>query len=177
MFANRIALRVSLASILAALALAGCGSVKPPPGPTASRPPSKTLADQRSATPAALASELQWLQSWFKDTPVNIRPADDGALSIEVPRAFCFDPGSSAVKPALATVLDKLAESLRRVPLSRVPLLAAPDDAAGTTPLALQRATQVRQHLGARGVATARLGPATATAAPSVQLRVEAAAH
>ena len=47
----------------------------------------------------ALAVERQWLQSWFKGTPVRIEQRSESAFSIEVPRDFCFDAGRSAVKP------------------------------------------------------------------------------
>jgi outer membrane protein OmpA-like peptidoglycan-associated protein len=154
-----------------ALALCGCASVAPPAPPVPSPPPS---ADQRAAAPAALAAERQWLQSWFQGTPVLIAQRNDGAVTIDVPREFCFDPGRSAVKPALAAVLDKVAESLRRTPAARLPLLAAPDDDGGTTPLALQRAVQMQKHLQSRGVPLARLGKPAATTAAAVQLRMEA---
>jgi outer membrane protein OmpA-like peptidoglycan-associated protein len=156
--------------LTAMLAVYGCTSVAPPA-------PSKPAApaDQRAATPAALTVERQWLQSWFQGTPVLIGQRNDGAVNVDVPREFCFDPGRSSVKPALAAVLDKVAESLRRVPLARLSLLAAPDDATGTAPLALERAVQVQKHLLSRGVPAARLVRPTATSAAAVQLRMEAA--
>ena len=125
--------------------------------------------------PAALAAERKWLQSWFQGTPVIIEQRSDGTVSVDVPREFCFDPGSSSVKPALAAVLNKVAESLLRTPLARLPVLAAPEDAAGTEALALQRAVQVQKHLLARGVPAARLGKPTGTTVAAVQLRMQAA--
>lgn len=157
-------------ALVVMLAVCGCASVAPP---APSAPPS--TADQRAAVPAALAVERQWLQSWFQGTPVQIAQHNDGAVTIEVPREFCFDPGRSSVKPALAAVLDKVAESLRRMPLARLPLLAAPDDENGSAPLALQRAVNMQKHLLSRGVPAARLGKPAATAAAAVQLRMEAA--
>ena len=158
------------------LAVCACTSVTPPgpAGSVASRAP-QTAADQRAAAPAALGVERQWLQSWFKDTPVRIAQRSDGAVTVDVPVAFCFDAGRSSVKPALAAVLDKVAESMRRVPTMRLPLLAAPESATGTTPLAMQRALQMQKHLLNRGVAAARLGPPTASTEAAVQLRLEAA--
>ncbi|MDO8376516.1 MAG: hypothetical protein Q7S91_04910, partial [Aquabacterium sp.] len=67
--------------------------------------------------------------------------------------------------------------SLRRNPNARLGLLAAPSDATASTPLALQRATQVRAHLLSRGVASARLVNPTAAAGAAVQLRLDFAAH
>jgi hypothetical protein len=71
-------------------------------------------------------------------------------------------------------VLDKVAESLRRRPMSRLVLLAAPDDRAATAALALQRAAQLHRAFVDRGVAAARLAAPTATSATAVQLRIAA---
>jgi outer membrane protein OmpA-like peptidoglycan-associated protein len=168
------------AAVVVVAALAGCGSVppsSPTPPPAAPAVPPRSALDQRSGVPAALGAERQWLQQWFRDTPVLVRGAEDGSLRVEVPREFCFDPGASTIKPPLGAVLDKVAESLRRVPLARVPVLTAPDDAAGgNAALALQRAAQVRQRLVQRGVAVVRLGRPSASSTDRVALRLEAVA-
>ena len=106
---------------------------------------------------------------------MRIAQRGDGAVSVEVPREYSFDPGKSSVKPALAAVLDKVAESLRRASQAQVALLAAPDDAEVTTPLALQRAERLREHLRSRGVAEARLGKPSPAASTTVNLRLIAA--
>ena len=155
--------------LVVVLAVWGCASVAPP---APSAPPT---ADQRAALPAALAIERQWLLSWFQGTPVRIGQSHDGAVTVDVPREFCFDPGRSSVKPPLAAVLDKVAESLRRRPLASLSLLAAPGDAGGNASLALQRAIQVQKHLRSRGVPAARLGKPTVTTVAAVQLRIDAA--
>ncbi len=155
-----------LGSIAAvAIALFGCATA-PTTGPAA--PPAAA-----ASRVSPLDTERQWLQSWFSGTPVLIAKHDDAVLSIDVPLEFCFEAGRSNVKPPLAVVLDKVAESLRRNPLARLQLLAAPGDATRTSPLAEQRATQVRKRLLARGVPAAQLGNPTATVAAAVQLRME----
>ncbi len=160
----------TLASIVAvALALVGCASA-PTSGPAA---PSGSVARRDSS----LAVERQWLQSWFSGTPVLIVQRNDGPLSVDIPLEFCFDAGRSSVKPPLAAVLDKVAESVRRMPQARLQLVAAPGDTAATSPLAQQRATQVRKHLLSRGVPVAQLGPPTATTAAAVQLRLDLASQ
>ncbi len=126
-------------------------------------PVAPTAAEQKTAAASALAVERQWLASWFDKTPVVIGQRSDGAVTIDVPSNFCFEPGRSTIKPALAAVLDKVAESLRRVPGAQLPLLAAPEDASGTARLALPRATEIREHLRSRGVPTTRLGKPAAT--------------
>lgn len=151
------------------LTVAGCASVSTP------RRPAPSAAEQRAALPTEMTIERKWLQSWFQGTPVRVGQRVDGAVTVDVPREFCFDPGRSSVKPPLAAVLDKVAESLRRRPLAYLALVAAPADAKGAEPLALQRAAQVRQYLRSRGVASARLGPPSAAAAAAVELRLDAA--
>ena len=54
----------------------------------------------------ALSTERQWLQQWFKDTPVQIAQQGD-AVSVDLPREFAFDTARSQVKPPLAAVLDR----------------------------------------------------------------------
>ncbi len=176
--------------------LAGCGTAPPArapasdplprtaPAPADSSPasgpgragqrqaPDKAGAEQRTALAEALATEQRWLQSWFKGTPVLIAQRGDGTLAVDVPREFCFDAGGSGVKPALAAVLDKVAQSLRRRPAAHVAVLAAPGDAGGSPALALQRAAQVHRHLRERGVPAARLASPEATRAAAVQLRI-----
>lgn len=125
---------------------------------------------------ASLSTERKWLQSWFDGTPVRIAQRGADAVSVDIPREFCFDPGRSTVKPALGTVLDKVAESLLRVPAARLQLLAAPGDDATPSPLARQRASRVRAYLLSNGAPASQLGPETTTAAPAVQLRMELAA-
>lgn len=124
---------------------------------------------------AALAVERRWLQSWFDGTPVFITQRSDGAVRVEVPLEFCFKAGSSRIQPALAAVLDKVAESLRRTPAARLALLAAPGDGAQASGLAAQRAARVRRHLLSRGVPALRLADPTVTTTAAVQLRMAVA--
>lgn len=179
-------MRSGLAALFLGVALCACTSTAPPTQPSASSPPTSAAQpapqaqppaptpDQRAAVPANIAVERQWLTSWFKGTPVRIRQVDDSAIAIDVPREFCFEPGKSNVKPALGAVLDKMAQSLQRVPAANVVLIAAPADAKGSSTLALQRATRVHERLRAAGVRTERLGAPSVASAPAVQLRMEA---
>ncbi len=157
----------------------------PAPAPTSAPAPAARVTPAESAAQApapvvelpgrratAVDVERDWLLSWFGGTPVVIAQRGDGLLGVDVPREFCFDANRSQVKPALAAVLDKVAESLRRT-RGRLPVLAAPGDAAAPAALALQRATQLRSHLLQRGVPAAQLGAPSATEAAAVQLRMD----
>jgi outer membrane protein OmpA-like peptidoglycan-associated protein len=182
-------MKFAILPLVVALSLCGCASTPPsstsstsssPPsaatvaaqGPAASAPP--TPAQQRTAAASTLAVERQWLASWFKGTPVVVAQRPDGAVVVDVPREFCFDPGHDAVKPALAAVLDKVAQSLRRTPIAELHLIAAPNDASGSATLGVQRATRVYDFLRARGVPAARLAKPSAASGAAVQLRMEA---
>ena len=171
--------------------LAGCATQpgtappKPAPRPSAAVPAPATAAAPVPPAPTAapepagqklqtLGTERDWLLSFFTGTPVVIEQRSDGLLGVEVPREFCFDAQRSAVKPPLAAVLDKVAESLRRT-RARLPVVAAPGDSSASSPLALQRAAQVRKHLLSRGVPAEQLGAPTASTVAAVQLRMDPA--
>jgi outer membrane protein OmpA-like peptidoglycan-associated protein len=164
-------MRSTLVAFLAVV-LSACGTTPLPPEQPQPRP--APTADQRAAVPAQFAAERQWLSAWFKGTPVRIRQVDESAIAIDVPREFCFDSGKSSVKPPLGAVLEKMTQSLKRLPLANVTLIAAPGDASGSSALALERAAHVHERLRSGGVAADRLGKPTVASAPAVQLRMEA---
>ena len=162
-------MRLHSLTLCCALALYACASAPPPV------PAGPVTADEKTAVASALTVERQWLDSWFRGTPVVISQRNDGAVTLVVPREFCFERGQSTLKPALAAVLDKLAQSARRVPQAGLPLLAAPDDGIASAPLALQRAARIQEHLRSRGVPAIRLGKPSVATVAAVQLRMEAA--
>ncbi len=163
-----------ISTLLVVLALGGCASE--PPVPSAQAPAAAaTPAEQRTGAASTLAVERQWLGSWFKGTPVVIAQLQNGAVVVEVPREFCFEPGQDAVKPALAAVLDKVAQSMRRTAIAELHQIAAPGDAGGGATLGLRRAARVYDYLRSRGVSEARLAKPSATSGTAVQLRIEAA--
>ncbi|MDE2276305.1 MAG: hypothetical protein KGK09_08420, partial [Burkholderiales bacterium] len=126
--------------LVLAAALGGCSGMGPTRAPgtgsgagsgTGAPPTVAAVAglspEQRAGLPTVLAIERHWLLSWFKGSPVAIAQRADGAVTVDVPRRYCFDPGQSHIKPPLAAVLDKVSESLQRRPLVHL-ALAAPGD-------------------------------------------------
>ncbi len=101
------------------------------------------------------------------------RPAPGRRRRRRLPREFCFDPGRDTVKPALAAVLDKVTQSLRRTPTAELHLIAAPSDANGSATLGVQRATRVYDYLRAHGIPAGRLAKPSAASGAAVQLRME----
>lgn len=169
-----------LAALALTLALGGCALPGAAPASTSApgaAPPPAAEPDPPPAAgrPTPLMIERQWLQSWFKGTPVRIAQRGDGPLAVEVPVAFCFEAGAARVEPPLAALLDKVAESLRRVPQARLDTLAAPADAGASAGLALRRGDAVRRYLAARGVPGRQLGPPTAGTTPVLRLVIVSA--
>lgn len=124
--------------LCALLALAGCSTA--PSGADARAP---TLPDE------------QWrLRRELSGTPVDVDLAAGGRLQVSVPLRYCFDTGRSAVKPALAAVLDRMADGLKRQ--STTLRVSAPGDPRGGTALAIDRAASVRDYLVALGVSATR---------------------
>ncbi len=162
------------------MALGGCAGVAPqrsgaPPAQTPAPTPAPSGASARTQAAEVLAIEQQWLQDWFRGTPVRITLRSDGILTIDVPREFCFEAGRSRILPALSAVLDKVAQSLNRRPTTRLTGLAGaadPAGVAGPAALGLQRATAMQRHLRDRGIAPARLAEPLAEGSTGVQLRI-----
>lgn len=134
--------------------------------------PSSTRGSAADREVSLLAIEQRGLDDWFRGTPVVIALDGNQALRVEIPLAHSFDTGRSQVKPALAAVLDRVADSLRRQPATRV-TIAAPGDHNGTATLATSRIGRIRDHLVASGVARTRVTSvgAARTGAP-VRLRI-----
>lgn len=156
----------ALAGVALLALLGGCASVPaPPPAPRDGSP-----APPRPA-PSPLAGEQRFLEDWFKGTPVAITSHSDGTLAVDVPLANSFEPGRSAIKPALAAVLERVATSLRRQANTRLSV-NAPPDADGALTLARERAAKVRDHLAVRGIATTRISTAGVARSTAVQMRM-----
>jgi outer membrane protein OmpA-like peptidoglycan-associated protein len=175
------------------LALAGCGSSRyesrngPPPGPagsaTSSAPPrsssgtastSPTPGQPATGSPAsALVPERKFLADWFNGTPVVINFDREGALCVEVPLQFAFEPGQSKPSAALVKVVDRVGASLRRVPTAKVHVSTPPDPAKPDVAMAERRAQAVREAVVGKGVNAIRIAGAGASSTVSgVQLRI-----
>ena len=121
--------------------------------PAAPAPP-PTAAQQRTAAASTLAVERQWLASWFKGTPVVVAQRPDGAVVVDVPREFCFEPGPRHGQAGAR----RGPRQGRAVAAPHADRRAPPDRRArrrrtAARPSALQRATRVHDYLRAHGVA------------------------
>lgn len=170
----RLPARSPLGLACAVLVLAGCATPVPlpPMQPLPPPPPIQVPPPRVEPAPSPLASEQRWLEQWFGGTPVTIVGHDDGAVQVEVPMTYAFDPGRSLVKPPLGAVLDRVATSLLRQPTARLQV-ATPSDATGSVSLSGERAQSVRDYLVSKGVKPFRVSAtATPSTAAPVQLRL-----
>lgn len=146
--------------------LAGCGSLpKPgavePPLSAASAGSASPGGSARNAAPqrVTLASEQLRLSELFRGTPVVFAMQSDGGLRVVVPLRYCFEPGSHAVKPPLAAVLDRLAKSQLNES-TRLRVAAAGDAGASSATPALalgrSRAQGTIDYLAAQGIKPSR---------------------
>jgi len=163
------ALRRPLLALAVALLISACASTptspsqqSPFPGTAApSSGPADPNAAPRPATPAtppatALATEQRFLEDWFRGTPVVIAATPPATLQLDVPLVNSFDAGKAEIKPALAAVLDRVAQSLLRQSAARINV-SVPTDAGGSPALAQSRGQRLREHLGTRGIAATRV--------------------
>lgn len=188
--ASDVVLRRHLGALVIACSgfalLAGCGSrgggtASPSSnGSTTSMPSSGSTGAAAGTAPGgatspsvALIPERKFLSDWFSGTPVTIDFDREGALRVDVPLQYAFDPRQSKLKPALSKVLDHVGTSLRRVPTSRVHVSAPPDTGAVVdTALAGKRATAVRDGVVSKGVNAIRIASVTPSTTGSVQIRI-----
>jgi len=156
-----------IATLLLGL-FAGCATSPPPvarPEPAASP----------ATTKASLLAEQRRLAALFRGTAVAVVAQPDGSLRVEVPLRLCFDSGSAAVKPTLATVLDHLASS-QRSEATRLVVTAPTDPAAKALLLATERAAAARDYMVERGVDAMRFSISAVARGSVVKIVVATAA-
>jgi hypothetical protein len=157
MMNKRIACCMSLAALVA-----GCATpTVVPPSPTPSAPAEAPRPGQ--APPNVLAAEVTWMRQLFDGTPVAIASEPDGSMRVDVPLVFSFDDKSSAPKPPLRAVMDKVAQSMARQASTKLQL---------ATPGPVARGAAMRSYLQGRGVIGLRVAVLAPTAGEAVMLRV-----
>jgi outer membrane protein OmpA-like peptidoglycan-associated protein len=170
--------------LMTALLLAGCAS-RPASAPTPSAPVPSASATAAASAPVhvTLASEQKRLAALFRDTPAVFVMQPDGSLRSAVPLRYCFERGSSVVKPALAAVVDRLAKSQLQE-ASRFRVAAPPDPGTKPdtkldtkeTPLLRDRVAAVRDRLVSQGIAASRITLGGAAQVEGVEVFVTDAA-
>ncbi len=93
-------------------------------------------------------------------TGIDVVRTPDNQIKVQIPSDAGFDVGRAAVKPQLAGVLDKFAQSMRDHAATQIRIIGHTDSTGGdaiNNPLSFERAASTRDYLVARGVAANRI--------------------
>lgn len=107
-----------------------------------------------------MEQQKQAMQQATQGTGVQVTQTADNQLKLNVPSDVSFDTNSAQIKPNLAPVLDRFAQTLNANPGSTVRIIGHTDNTGTDSindPLSVNRAASVRQYLAARGVDPARI--------------------
>ncbi len=107
-----------------------------------------------------MEQQKQAMQQATQGTGVEVTQTADNQLKLNVPSDVSFDTNSAQIKPNLAPVLDRFAQTLNANPGTTVRIIGHTDNTgtdAINEPLSVNRAASTRQYLAARGVDPARI--------------------
>lgn len=93
-------------------------------------------------------------------TGVDVTQTADNQLKLNVPSDVSFDTNRADIKPNLAPVLDRFAQTLQQNPTTTVRIIGHTDSTGNDAindPLSVNRAASTRQYLAARGVEAGRI--------------------
>lgn len=93
-------------------------------------------------------------------TGIEVTQTADNQLKLEVPSDVSFDTGRADIKPNLAPVLDRFAQTLNANTATTVRVIGHTDSRGSdaiNNPLSINRAASVRDYLAARGVQPSRV--------------------
>ncbi|GIX24832.1 MULTISPECIES: OmpA family protein [Caldimonas] len=110
---------------------------------------SKRMEEQRAKMEQASAG-----------TGIGVERTADNQIRVQIPADAGFDVGRAAIRPQLAHVLDKFAQSMREHPATDIRIIGHTDSTgsdAVNNPLSFERAAATRDYLVARGVAVSRI--------------------
>lgn len=139
-----------------AFALAGCASRPGAPGTPGSGSSGFGGLFGSGLSPALEAQRVR-LKDALKGTPVVVDSTGDHRLRVEVPTKHAFDPQRTAVKPALAAVLDQFATGFKPHAATTELQIGAPADDKVSGRIVQDRAASVRDYLVGRGVPISRI--------------------
>jgi outer membrane protein OmpA-like peptidoglycan-associated protein len=152
------------------LALAGCAG-----GPITRTPSSGAPASGGwfgSGLSPALEAQRARLREALRGTPVVVEATGERQLRVAVPTRHAFDAGRSAVKPALAAVLDQFAIGFKPFAATTELRIAVPADDKPSPQVVKDRGASARDYLVGRGVPRSRIGPADRPAEGALEIVV-----
>ena len=166
----------SLVALAAAAVLVACSSPKPAPqatpagvwpqdGASGSRPgPVRDNAGFTWSPEMGVTS--QRLRGSLIGSGIDVSQTTDQRLWLSLPVETVFPKGRSAVVPAAAANLDKVAQALRANTRAQVQIVGDADPGAFGSALALDRAASARDWIVGRGVPASRIVVANRSTRP-----------
>jgi outer membrane protein OmpA-like peptidoglycan-associated protein len=178
--------RAALATVVAALALAGCANMSEREqgtakgagiGAAAGAILGAATGNSNSAAKGAviggaigaiggnlwskkMEDKRRAMEQATQGTGVDVTRTADNQLKLNVPSDISFDTGRADVKPELRSVLDAFANGLKDDPSTRIRIIGHTDNTGSDAindPLSVQRARSVGSYLADRGIAPERI--------------------
>jgi outer membrane protein OmpA-like peptidoglycan-associated protein len=106
-----------------------------------------------------MEQQKRQMEQATQGTGVQVTQTADNRLKLDIPSDISFDTNRSDIKSNFRPVLDKFASSLVENPSTRVTIVGHTDSTgsdAVNNPLSINRASQTRDYLASRGVASNR---------------------
>ncbi|MGH8524230.1 MAG: OmpA family protein [Gammaproteobacteria bacterium] len=107
-----------------------------------------------------MQEQKQAMEAATQGTGVAVTQTPNNELKLEIPSDVSFDTGKADIKPAMRPVLDKFAQTLQANPVTSVRIIGHTDSTgtdAVNDPLSVRRASNTRDYLTDRGVASNRI--------------------
>ncbi|WP_437126346.1 OmpA family protein [Noviherbaspirillum album] len=107
-----------------------------------------------------MEQQKRQMEQATQGTGVQVTQTADNRLKLDIPTDISFDTNRADIKPNFRPILDKFASGLVDNPYSRVTIVGHTDITGGdaiNNPLSVNRASNTRDYLAARGVAMNRI--------------------
>ena len=107
-----------------------------------------------------MEEQKRTMEQATQGTGVGVTQTADNQLKLDIPSDISFDVGRAEIKPNLAPVLDRFAQTLNANPTTTVRVIGHTDTQGSDAindPLSVNRAASTRQYLASRGVSAARI--------------------
>jgi outer membrane protein OmpA-like peptidoglycan-associated protein len=154
---------VSLAAALLLLSACDTPSPRAVPGPAPDAGNGGPTSAREFAWSSRLASAEDQIAGSLRDSGASVARTKDDRLWIVLPGDLSFEPGRSALKPQVRSLLDRVVVALRGVPKAEVRIVGHTDSrgtVAGNNALSLDRAASTRDWMVARGMSPMRFAVA-----------------
>lgn len=107
-----------------------------------------------------MENQKRAMEQATQGTGVQVSKTDDNRLRLEIPSDISFDTGRADIKSNFRPILDRFATTLNENPAATVSIIGHTDSTGSDAinqPLSVDRASNARDYLAARGVSPTRI--------------------